>query len=157
MQRDSLATAERRKQVRLAAKRAGSNVAEESPITIDSARRLLGTDPLVVPGLPIEAIYQGRGLGYSGVVRIEQVLDRSTMIEVVTGRAAPLELGEVTTADRAGADSLAAPASKRAMPRAAAPAPAFGRAAPALLAEVRGPLSADSLAALRKQLQPLRP
>ncbi|HVH68501.1 MAG TPA: zf-HC2 domain-containing protein [Gemmatimonadales bacterium] len=156
VQADSLAAAGRREEVRLAAKIAGSSAAEESAISIDSARRLLGTDPLVVPGLPIEAIYPGHALGYSGVVRIEQVLDRNTMIEVVTGRAAPAPLSEVTTAGRARADSLAALGPKRAMAPAAAPAPTFLRA-PALLLEVRGPLSPDSLAALRRLLQPLRP
>jgi hypothetical protein len=105
---------------------------KQSPITLDSARRVLGTDPRVVPGLPIEAIYPGRAIGYSGLVLIEQVLNGSTMIEVITGRGTA--------------------------PTAAAPVAAtLDRAVPSLYVEIRGPLSADSLAALRRLLQPLRP
>jgi hypothetical protein len=125
---------------------------KQSPITLDSARRVLGTDPRVVPGLPIEAIYPGRAIGYSGLVLIEQVLNGSTMIAVINGRAAPAALAAVVTTNQTrAADSLAPAARKRLL------APALDRAASALFVDIRGPLSADSLAALRRLLQPLRP
>src|SRR5207247_8407640 len=81
-----------------------------SAINLDSARRVLGADPLVVAGVPIEAIYRGRHIGYSGVVIVEQALDSSTMIEVINARAAPVALeAVVVTGAQAGAalpDSL---------------------------------------------------
>jgi hypothetical protein len=166
-QADSIARERLPDGARLEAKMARLKAAEdmpyawqkESPIAIDSARHLLGADPLVVPGLPIEAIYSGRAIGYSGLVLVEQVLDSGTMIEVINGRAAPAALAEVVTTNQArAADSLAPAARKRALPPpAAAPVPAVDRAAPARFVDIRGPLSADSLAALRRLLQPLRP
>jgi hypothetical protein len=148
-----------------------------SAISIDSARRVLGADPLAVPGIPIEAIYRGRRIGYSGVVIVEQALDSSTMIEVINARSAPLALAEVvvTGAEKptAPADSMRAPerapeAGQRATDslaalnrrRAALPlasAKAADRPSSGLFLEVRGPLSQDSLAALRRLLQSLRP
>src|SRR5207237_1123301 len=58
-------------------------------ISIDSARRVLGTDPLVVPGVPIEALYRGLAIGSAAVVIVEQALDATTMIEVINARSAP--------------------------------------------------------------------
>jgi putative zinc finger protein len=116
---------------------------KESTIGIDSARLLLGTDPLVVAGLPVEAIYRGTMDG-SALVIVEQVLDSSTTIQVMTGRVTPAELDEVATTNRG-----AVPAPTR--------APAVDRAPATLFIDIRGPLSADSLAALRRRLQPLRP
>jgi len=131
-----------------------------SAISFDSARLVLGSDPLVVPGVPIEAVYQGRRLGYANVVIVEQALDATTMIEVINARTGP-QLNQVVVAgapaarpDRARvADSLAALA-KRPAPFAAK---AAGQVRPDLFRDVRGPLSPDSLAALRLRLQPLRP
>ena len=60
-------------------------------ISVDSARRVLGANPLVVPGVPIEAIYDGRRIGFSGIVIVEQALDSATMIEVINARAAPAD------------------------------------------------------------------
>jgi len=129
-------------------------------ISIDSARRVLGTDPLVVPGVPIEALYRGRAIGYADVVIVEQALDATTMIEVINARTAPQLLDQVVVASAPAArpelaraaDSLAAVA-KRPAPLAAK---AAGQVRPDLFRDVRGPLSADSLAALRRRLQPLR-
>jgi len=96
-------------------------------------------------------------IGYAAVVVVEQPLDSSTAIAVINGRPSQLMLAEVVVAGAAQPDSLA-PAARKAKP-AAAPA----RAAPTdrvdagLFVEVRGPVSADSLAALRRRLQPLRP
>ena len=130
-------------------------------ISIDSARRVLGTDPLVVPGVPIEALYRGRAIGYADVVIVEQALDSTTTIEVITARTAPQLLDQVVVAsapaarpERAtAADSPAAALAKRPAPRAAN---AAAQVRPDLFRDVRGPLSADSLAALRRRLQPLR-
>ena len=133
---------------------------KEGAISIDSARRVLGADPLVVPGVPIEALYRGRAIGYADVVIVEQALDSTTTIEVITARTAPQLLDQVVVASAPAArpelaraaDSLAAVA-KRPAPLAAK---AAGQVRPDLFRDVRGPLSADSLAALRRRLQPLR-
>ena len=61
-----------------------------SPIGVDTARALLGGDPLAVPGAPIRAVYRARELGYSAVVIVEQVLDSNTVIEVVNRRRSPM-------------------------------------------------------------------
>ena len=120
-------------------------------ISVDSARRVLGADPLVVPGVPIEALYRGRAIGYADAVIVEQALDASTMIEVINARSAPQLLDQVVVA---GAP-VARPEPARA-PDALRAAKAAGRLNPDLFRDVRGPLSADSLAALRRRLQPLR-
>ena len=119
-------------------------------ITVDSARRVLGANPLFVPGVPIEAIYHGRRNGFSSVVIVEQALDSATMIEVINARPAPAFLNGVVAA---GAPARSQPAETRPRPAPqAAPSPDAG-----LFHDVRGPVSADSLAALRRLLQPLRP
>ena len=120
-------------------------------ISIDSARRVLGADPLVVPGVPIEAFYRGRSIGYSGVVIVEQALDSTTMIEVINARSAPALLDEVVVT---GAQPVRSRPAEAAPPPAPRPAPSPGAG---LFREVRGPLSSDSLAALRRLLRPLRP
>jgi Putative zinc-finger len=116
---------------------------KESTIGIDSARLLLGTDPLVVTGLPVEAIYRGTMDG-SALVIVEQVLDSSTTIDVLNGRGVPAARGEIAAGNRA---AVPAPAPARTVEGAMA----------SLFVDIRGPLSADSLAALRRRLQPLRP
>ena len=129
-------------------------------INIDSARRVLGADPLVVPGVPIEALYRGRAIGYADVVIVEQALDSTTMIEVINARTAPQLLDQVVVAGEpaarpepvSAADSPAAKARRLA----SLAAKAAGQVRPDLFRDVRGPLSADSLAALRRRLQPLR-
>lgn len=140
-------------------------------ISVDSARRVLGANPLVVPGVPIEAIYHGRRIGFSGVVIVEQALDSATMIEVINARPAPLLLDQIVVAGApaAVADSFSAARrgvvgariadSLEAFPRGAAPTPlrAPVPARPELFRDVRGSLSPDSLAALRRRLQPLPP
>ena len=166
-------------EARVAQRRAPENARDlwqkGSAISLDSARRVLGADPLIVPGVPIEAIYRGRHIGYSGVVIVEQALDSSTMIEVINARSAPVALeavvvtgaqgaalpDSVTVSERAQAgrsrraDSLAALPGDAALRR--APQPAANRTRADVFRDVRGPLPADSLAALRRLLQPLRP
>ena len=129
-------------------------------ISIDSARRVLGTDPLVVPGVPIEALYRGRAIGYADVVIVEQALDSTTMIEVINARIAPQLLDQVVVAGEPAArpEPVSATDSPAAKTRrlASLAAKAAGQVRPDLFRDVRGPLSADSLAALRRRLQPLR-
>lgn len=128
-------------------------------ISIDSARSMLGADPLVIPGVPIEALYRGRAIGYADVVIVEQALDSTTMIEVINARAAPQLLNGVVVAGAPAArpeptpiaDSLAAFANRPAR----LAAKVAGQMRPDLFRDVRGPLSPDSLAALRRRLQPL--
>ncbi|MGH7548789.1 MAG: anti-sigma factor family protein [Gemmatimonadales bacterium] len=145
------------------------------PLTLDSARALLGTDPLAVPNLPVRGIHQARRIGYSTVVVVEQALDSTTTIDVISGRPSSLRLEAVVVA-RAAESDTASPAERAFPGRAAtpkdsvAPAGRKANAAPArapgaiaapppadLVGEVRGPLSADSLAALQRRLKPLRP
>ena len=125
-------------------------------ISVDSARRVLGTDPLVVPGVPIEALYRGRAIGYADVVIVEQALDSTTMIEVINARPTPLSLDGIavtgSVARERAADSLTFSKSAAPEPASAAPQPSRD-----LLRDVRGPLPPDSLAALRRLLRPLRP
>ena len=129
-----------------------------TPIGADSARLLLGRDPLVVPDVPIRAIYRARMIGYSGLVIVEQALDSSTVIEVINGRASPVELQGVvvTGAGAARADSPAA-ATPKPEPTPAAEKQKAERIAPDFFVDVRGPLPTDSLAVLRRLLRPLRP
>ncbi len=142
-----------------------------SPIDADSARLILGADPLVVPDLPVRGMYRAHLIGYAAVL-IEQALDSSTVVEVINGRPVPMGLwqGVVTGTPALQGDSMnaaarvllgrAADSLAAAERRRAAPAPVALRAdrsVARLLLEVRGPLSADSLAALRRRLRPLRP
>lgn len=115
----------------------------QGPIDVDSARRLLGRDPVVVADLPILGMYDALLTGYSGVVIVEQTVDPSTVIQVVNGRRAILAREEVGI-PRA-ARKVAAGAEKR------------NDAPLEFLTDIQGPLSADSLASLRRQLRPLRP
>jgi putative zinc finger protein len=134
------------------------------PIGVDSARLLLGTDPLVVPDLPIRGMYRGRLLGYSAMVIVEQALDSTTVIEVINGRPSPLQLSDVVVTGageaRRRADT-APPPPPSPKPAPALPPPAAmekaNRAASDFFVDVRGPLSTDSLAALKRLLRPLRP
>jgi hypothetical protein len=108
-----------------------------SPIDADSAHLVLGAAPLAVPDLPVRGMYRARLIGYSAVVIVEQSLDSSLIIEVINARPAP------ATRKTAAAPSAALRAADQSVP--------------GLWLEVRGPLSADSLAALRRRLRPLRP
>lgn len=147
----------------------GRYVRQGSPVSVDSARVLLGADPLVVPGLPIRAIYEAREIGYSAVVVVEQALDSSTVIEVINGRPAAVALDQVVVtgagaaAARPESSSLAGrtrlgPTAAQVDSVAAARRTAAPRRAPSdLFSDVRGPLPPDSLQALRRRLQPLRP
>src|SRR5438309_1114778 len=149
----------------------GALVEKASPITVDSARALLGADPLAVPGAPIRTMYRAREIGYSAVVIVEQALDSSTVIEVVNGRRSPLPLDAVVVtgaaAPGARADSVSAaeraPLSRARITDSLAAAPAAKAAARPLRRfdnlEIRisGPLPSDSLQKLLQVVQPVKP
>ena len=159
----------------------GALAEKASPITVDSARALLGADPLAVPGAPIRTMYRAREIGYSAVVIVEQALDSSTVIEVVNGRRSPLALDAVVVTG-AAAPVAARPDSVSALERARvgrarvadslAAAPAAKAAARLGYSETRnrlvrlldnleihisGPLPSDSLGKLLLLVQPVKP
>jgi hypothetical protein len=146
-----------------------SDVVIVAPLSLDSARALLDADPLAVPGLAVRAIHQGRMPGYSAVVVVEQVIASGTPLTVITARPAASRLGNVGVtgaspaakarpsqrveiARERAADSLGV----RAL-QSAPDAPRSDTRTAGLWRDVRGPLAADSLAALRRRLEPLRP
>jgi len=107
-------------------------------------------------------------IGYSGLVIVEQALDSTNVIEVINGRASSLALdavvvtaaGEERRDARNRPDSAAPAPPPPPPPPEPAPAAAVEQArrdALAFFVDVRGPVSADSLAALRRALRPLRP
>jgi hypothetical protein len=110
-----------------------------SPISAETARVLLGQDPVGVPGAPIRAMYRVPEIGYAVVV-VEQTLDSSTVIEVVNRRRSPVALGQVVVTG-AGAAAPAAQADSVSVPERA-------RLGPARVA--------DSLAALGRYAEPQR-
>jgi anti-sigma factor RsiW len=141
-----------------------------APLSLDSARALLDADPLAVPGLAVRAVHQGRLPGYSAVVVVEQVLDSGTTLAVITARPTVSALGEVGVAgapppakatpnEGAGIARERAPDSlaSRGRQSSARAVPRSDTRAAGLWLDVRGPLAADSLAALRRRLEPLRP
>ena len=156
------------------------DVLKGSPIGVDTARALLGGDPLAVPGAPIRAVYRARELGYSAVVIVEQVLDSNTVIEVVNRRRSPMALDQVVVTGAAApaaradsgsarkrapmararvADSLAAaPAAKAAARLGAIETPnRLRRRLGNLEVRILGPLSTDSLQKLLQLARPVEP
>jgi hypothetical protein len=144
-----------------------------APLSLDSARALLDADPLAVPGLAVRAIHQGQMRGYSAVVVVEQVLDSGTTLAVITARPTVSGLAVVGVTGAAGVTrpAAASPAERVGIARQRAADSLEGlarepraRAVPQsdtrgarLWLDVRGPLAADSLAALGRRLEPLRP
>ncbi len=146
----------------------GALVEKASPISLDSARALLGADPLAVPGAPIRTMYRAREIGYSAVVIVEQALDSSTVVKVVNGRRSPVALEAVTVTGAAApvarADSVAVPEraplgrTRIADSLAATPAAkAAARRRGDLDVRVSGPLPSDSLQKLLRLVQPVKP
>src|SRR5213596_723168 len=158
----------------------GALVEKASPISLDSARALLGADPLAVPGAPIRTMYRAREIGYSAIVIVEQALDSSTVIEVVNGRRSPLALDAVVVTGAAApvaqADSVSvrerAPLRRARIADSLAAAPAAKAAARLKRDETRnrvvrrlgdlevrvsGPLPSDSLGKLLQLVQPVKP
>jgi Putative zinc-finger len=105
-------------------------------ISKGSARTLLGTDPVGVPGLAARAIRRSPTDGATIVV--EQQLDSETVIELYQ-RAATVE---------AGAAGYAAKQER-------APTERLARYVGALRVEIAGPLTPDSLNRLLEQVKPL--
>jgi hypothetical protein len=146
-------------------------VIERAPLDRDSARALLGADPFVVPDLPVRGIYRAQLIGYGAAVVVEQALDASRVVTVMTGRPAAAQYSTVVGTGVAGADSVSAgtraarraPAARDSLAPASRARQALApRSTPAaetagLQVDVRGPLSPDSLAALRRRVQPLPP
>ena len=130
-----VARAEKR---RVAPEAAALGHPSRSPIGLDSARILLGADPLAVAGVPVRGIYTARETGFSALVIVEQVLDSATTIDVMNGRRAP---GALSDAVETGSGVT----------------PGAARVPDDLRLEVQGPLSPDSLTALRRRLRPLHP
>ncbi len=118
-------------------------------ISLDSARLLLGQDPLALPDVPIRGLRRERALG-EVVIVVEQALDSSTVIELRERRPLPPALDEVVVTgayegrqgpERARHDSVAAGIMR----------------APTLRVEISGPLPADSLKQLWQRLKPVKP
>jgi len=126
--------------------------------------------------LPVRGIYKARGIGYAALVVVEQALDSNTTITVINGRPSRVQVDAVMVTgaargDTTGAAGRALLGRGRAAPPTDSLAPAARKADAArytrgafadrstteLFVEVRGPLPADSLAALKRRLQPLRP
>ncbi len=119
------------------------------PVSLDSARQLLGQDPLALPDVPIRALRHERVPG-EVVIVVEQALDSTTVIELRERRPLPLALSEVVVTgayegrqgpERARHDSVAAGMMR----------------APTLRVEISGPLPADSLKQLWQRLKPVKP
>jgi hypothetical protein len=143
------------------------------PLTRERARALLDADPLAVPSLPVRAIHQGRMPGYSAVVVVEQVLDSTTTLAVITARPVAVALDQVVVTGAAGATPPAAASPSEpiglARQRSADSLEAQSRESRArgvrrsdirragLWFDVQGPLAADSLAAFARRLEPWRP
>jgi len=148
-----------------------------SPISVDSARALLGADPFAVPGAPIRAIYRARDIGYAAVVIVEQALDSTAVVEVTNARSTPLALGEVAVTGAAAPASRAADsmgALERARGARAQVASSLGATPSARLVpeetrnrplrrvgnleiHISGPLPSDSLQKLLRLVQPVKP
>ncbi len=145
-----------------------------SPISVDSARALLGVDPFAVPGAPIRAIYRARDIGYSAVVIVEQALDSTAVVEVTNARSTPLALEVVVAGAPAprAADSIVA--LERAGGARAQVASSLGATPNARLVpdetrnrslrrvgnleiHISGPLPSDSLQKLLRLVQPVKP
>ena len=114
----------------------------EAALDVDSARRLLGQAPALLPGVPVQRVTQAQ----DGIV-VEQQLASGAVVRLY---------------ERPAQDIRPSPAAKIAQQRSALPAPAFGAAqaggSPAgerlaryvgsLRVEITGPLPEDSLSRL---------
>jgi len=128
--------------------------------SLDSARALLGREPVVLPGAPIRALRRAHLPGYAAAVVIEQQLDSGTVVQLVERRRAEMRMDAVV-AERVAAPSAAAERTRapQAAARAAAQAPAPIR--PVRLVDelevtISGPLPLDSLTRLLRHVAPLK-
>jgi len=125
----------------------GRLVATEWPIIRrEPARRMLGSEPVGVPGLAVRVIR--RSPTGDGTVLVEQQLDSSTVIQLFQRPASAEVAGYVTPAPMRF-DRRAAGVQERAS------ADRLARFVGPLRVEIAGPLSQDSLNRLLEQVQPL--
>src|SRR5438876_2431016 len=141
-----------------------------TPLSIDSARILLGQDPVALPNVPILAMRREPGAGATIVV-LEQALDSSTVIELRERVAAASGLVAVARDAAEERDALRERAAAKRVQRLAdsiAVSPrAQGKVGPErsqavfqsgrLWVEISGPLTADSLSKLLEKVKPVRP
>jgi hypothetical protein len=102
----------------------------------DQARRLLGADPVGVPGFAVREMHGPVG---EGVVLVEQQVDSATVIQLFQRRAEPLDVGGKVSIRAGGAT----------------PTERLARFVGSLRVEIAGPLTSDSLSKLLEQLQPI--
>lgn len=131
-------------------------VGEGVPITADSARTLLGTEPVALPDIPVRDMR----VIEPGVVLVEQVVDSDVVIRLLERRATPEDVTlDAVTVSGAAADSAAparVPAPERQRALAARRGAPFARWIGPLRVEIEGRLPVDSLRKLLEQVMPLR-
>src|SRR5213593_1448457 len=141
-----------------------------TPLSIDSARILLGQDPVALPNVPIRAMRREPAIGATIIV-LEQALDSSTVIELRERVAAASGLVAVARDAAEERDALRERAAAKRVQRLAdsiAVSPrAQGKVVPErsqavvqsgkLWVEISGPLTADSLGKLLDKVKPIRP
>ena len=112
-----------------------------TPVTIDSARAILGAAPVTIPGVPVRRI----ALGGPGIVVVEQALDATTVVQLYERRAdAVREVGQDAVArQRAAAEP----------PRPGESSERLARYVGALRIEIAGPVGADSLSRLLERVR----
>ncbi len=120
-------------------------------ISRGTARTLLGTDPVGLPGLAMRRIR--RSPAPDATVVVEQALDSSTVIQIFQRPAdVPFYAVDGTPLRQAERDRAAREAAPAAAP---APADRLARFVGRLRVEISGPLSPDSLNKLLEQVEPL--
>lgn len=131
--------------------RGRSGTTEWQVISRGTARTLLGTDPVGLPGLATRRIR--RSPSPDATVVVEQALDSSTVIQIFQRPADPALYVDGVVIRQTERDRAA----REAAPAAAAPAPAdrLARFVGRLRVEISGPLTADSLNRLLEQVEPL--
>lgn len=131
-------------------------VGEGVPITADSARTLLGTEPVALPDIPVRDMR----VIEPGVVLVEQVVDSDVVIRLLERRATPEDVTlDAVTVSGAAADSAAparVPAPERQRALAARRGEPLARWIGPLRVEIEGRLPVDSLRKLLEQVMPLR-
>jgi len=141
-----------------------------TPLSIDSARILLGQDPVALPNVPIRAMRREPAIGATIIV-LEQALDSSTVIELRERVAAASGLVAVARDAADERDALRERAAAKRVQRLADSIAVSSRAqgevvrerhqamfqSGKLWVEISGPLTADSLSKLLEKVKPVRP
>jgi len=140
------------------------------PLSLDSARILLGQDPVALPDVPIRAMRREPAIGATIIV-LEQALDSSTVIELRERVAAASGLVAVARDAADERDALRERAAAKRVQRLADSIAVSSRAqgevvrerhqamfqSGKLWVEISGPLTADSLSKLLEKVKPVRP